>query len=82
MVITDIHQRSHTYIPPCVMASSAMGLNLGVFGFLLTTHVDTKMQNKCVQNIRVFCDTLCVFVIMLRLQYMQVKKVPDKPRLF
>ena len=32
---------------PCVMASSAMGLKLGVFGFLPTTHAKTNTKPVC-----------------------------------
>ena len=31
-------------IPPCIMVSPAMGLNLGVFGFLLTTRSKTNAK--------------------------------------
>ena len=43
---TDIQERdSRPRIPPCVMASSVMGLKLGVF----------KTQTKCVHNLRAPC---------------------------
>ena len=41
------------HIPPCVMASSAMGLKLGVFGFLLTTHAKTNTKQICSWSSRV-----------------------------
>ena len=41
---TDIHQRYQLPIPPCVTASSAMGLNLGVFRFLPTTHAKSNAK--------------------------------------
>ena len=41
--ITDIYMGDpRPPISPCVMASSAMGLKLGVFGFLPTTHAKTN----------------------------------------
>ena len=50
---TDIHQRFQTSIPPCcVMVSSAMGLNLGVFGFLPTTHTKMHVKQMRSQSLR------------------------------
>ena len=51
-------------IPPCVMESSAMGLKLGVFGFLPTTHT----KNKCAHDLRTPCGNLHMFIFALRLQ--------------
>ena len=41
---TDNTRDTRLPIPPRVMALSAMGLNLGVFGFLLTTHAKTNAK--------------------------------------
>ena len=38
-------------IPPYVMASSATGLNLGVFGFLPTTHAKIHAKQNCVHHL-------------------------------
>ena len=43
---------SRTPIPPRVMASSAMGLNLGVFGFLPTTHAKANAKQMRSQSLR------------------------------
>ena len=53
------------------MASSAMGLNLWVFGFL---------QPK--NDHRALCGFERVIVFPLRPQYMHVTYAPDEPRLF
>ena len=42
---------SRPCIQPCVMALSAMGLKLGVFGILPTTHTN-QTQNKYVHDLR------------------------------
>ena len=65
-------------IPTRVMVLSAMGLNLGVFGFLLTTHP----KNNCVHDLRAPCSVLRLFVFTLRPWYMQVTHAPDEPWLF
>ena len=39
-------------VSPCVMASSAMGFKLGVFGFLPTTHAKTNAKQMCPQTSR------------------------------
>ena len=62
-------------IPPCEMASPPMGLNMGVFGFLPTTHTTANVKGCKI-------SVLHEFVFMLRLQWMQVICAPDKPRLF
>ena len=41
-----------TFIPPCVMAWSAMELQLGVFGFLPTTHTETNTNKMCPRSSR------------------------------
>ena len=68
---------------PRVMALSAMGLNLGVFGSLPTMHAKNK-KNPTTNAFMIFapCGVLRVFVFMLKLQYMQVTYAPDEPRLF
>ena len=75
---------SHRYprprVPPHVMASSALGLKLRVFGFLPITHAK-HMQNECVHDFPMQCGVLCVSIFTLRPQYMQVTYAPDKPQL-
>ena len=44
-------------IPPLVVTSSAMGIKLGVFGFLPTTHA-IQVQNKCVHDLRAPCSII------------------------
>ena len=39
------------HIPPCVMASSALGLKLDVFRFLPITHVKTNAKTMCLQSL-------------------------------
>ena len=69
----NIHQRyqtSYTALPPCVMASSAMGLNFGVFGFcffVTNTHAETNAKQMCSWSSGL-CGVLRVFVFTLRLQ--------------
>ena len=72
-----ILNKSQTYtrdprppILPCLMVSSAMGLNLGVFRFLPTTH--RKNTNKCVHDLCAPRNVLCMSVFTIRPQYMQV----------
>ena len=52
-------------IPPRVMASSAIGHKLGVFGFLPTTHAK-QTQRKCFHNLNALCRALHVFIFTLR----------------
>ena len=40
----QIQGRSEPVIPPRIMASSAIGVQLGVFGFLPTTHAKTNAK--------------------------------------
>ena len=50
-------------IPPCVMASSAMGLNLGIFNFLPSTYA--KMNAKqCVHYLHALCSILRMFYLL------------------
>ena len=49
MYSTNIYERSQTSYTTRLMASSAMGLNLGVFGFLPTTHP----KAMCSRSLRV-----------------------------
>ena len=58
--VTDIQGRSQTsYTALCngVMASSAMGLNLRVFGFLLTTHAKQMYFSALCGVLRMFHHT-------------------------
>ena len=54
-------------IPPCVMASSAMGLRLGVFGFLPTTHAKTNAKRMRPWSLRCVVFQR-VFIFMIRPQ--------------
>ena len=75
-------QRYQTsYTAPCMVSSSAMGLNLGVFR-CFADHTHEQTENKCVHNLRAPCSVLRVFVFRLILQHMQVTHALDKPRLF
>ena len=49
-------------IPPRVMASSAIGLKLGVLGFL-PTNTQKQMQNKWVHDLRAPCSVLRQFYL-------------------
>ena len=69
-------------IAPRVMASSAMGLNLGVFEVLCQPHLQKQMQNKCIHALKAPCRILCMIVFMLIPQYMQVTHALDEPQLF
>ena len=56
VIVSHIHKGDpRPRIPPCVIASSAMGLKLGVFGFLHTMR----------------CFNTCKFIFMLRPQQIQ-----------
>ena len=47
-------------IRPCVMVSSAMGLNFGFFGFLPTTHTK-QMRSRSSRAMRLFvCLHVCL----------------------
>ena len=47
------------HIPPCVIASSAMGLKLEVFRYLSTTHAKKKEKEK--KNVKQICPrSLCI----------------------
>ena len=75
---TDIHGRSQTLYTPRVMASSVMGLKLGVLGYLPTTHAKTNASTifACRAVFR------HVFIFTLRPQQVLVTYAPDEPRLF
>ena len=63
------------------MALSAMGLNLGVFGFFPTTQA--KANAKQMRSWSVHAARILTHVFfMLRPQYMLVTYAPDEPRLF
>ena len=47
-----LKRNPRTPILPCIMASSAVELQLGKFRFLLTTHTRKQRQTKCVHNLR------------------------------
>ena len=68
-------------IPPRVLASPAMGFNLGVFRFYWS-HMQKEMQSKCVHDFRAPCGFLLLIVFTLRTQYMQITYTPDGPWLF
>ena len=69
-------------IPPRVMASSTMGLNLGVLGFF----ADHPCKNKCKTNAFIifacWAAFLHLFVFTLRPWHMQVAHASDEPWLF
>ena len=48
---TGIQGRSQPLYTPCVMASSSVGLKLGVFGFLPTTHAETNAKQMPPQSL-------------------------------
>ena len=50
LIASQIYTRDPRPIPPCVMASSAMELNLGVFGFLPPTHAKVNANDKRVYD--------------------------------
>ena len=58
-------------IPPLVMALSAMGLKLVVFGFLPTTHAKTEAKQMCSLNLCAPCSVLCM------LNYLHAQTVVD-----
>ena len=72
-MLPQIYTRDPRPIPLCVMASSAMGLNLGIFWLLPITHAK-QMRSRT--------GGLRMFVFTHRPQYMQVTQAPDEPRLF
>ena len=83
-VVTPQIYTRYTRLPilPCVMASSATGLNLGVLGFC-RPHMQKQTQNKCVHDLCAPRSVLRMFVFMLRPQHMQVTYYThDEPRLF
>ena len=49
-------------IPPRVMASSAMGLKFGVFGFLPTTHAKTNTKQMLSRSLRAVRRFMCVYL--------------------
>ena len=59
------------HIPSCEIASSAMGLKLGYSGFCWP-HTQKHMQTKYVHDLRVLCGISCVFIFMLRPQYIRI----------
>ena len=63
------------------MVSTAMGLNLGVIGFLPTTHTET-MQNQCIHDLRAPCSILHVFYLHSQTAVDAVTCAPDEPWLF
>ena len=83
---TGVHPQIYTRdprlpIPPLVMASSAMGLNMGAFSFFS----DHTRKTKCKTNaftISAHHAALYAFVFTLIPQYMQVTYAPDEPHLF
>ena len=71
---TDIERRSQKNpILLRVMASSAMGLKLGVFGSLPTTHTRKQTQTKCVHNYCTPCGVLRMFIFTLGPQYIRTR---------
>ena len=52
--VTDIQGRSQTLYTTLVMASSAMGIKLGVFGFY-QPHMQKQTQTKCVHDLHMPC---------------------------
>ena len=71
-------------IPPRVSTSSAMGLKLGVFGFVATTHIHMRgnTQTKCAYDLRASCSVSCVFISMLSLSQTEVHCAPEESWLF
>ena len=86
--LNEIKLNETTPILPCAMASSAMEVQLGVFGFLLTAHAEKK--NTCKQNAPTIFACCVVFHTCLsscsdRSTYVpdesQLKKKPKYPQL-
>ena len=72
---------SRPCILPLVMASSAMGLKLGVFRFLPTTLAKKQTQNKSRHNLRTPCR-VSTHVYLHAQTAVDVGDTPDQPRLF
>ena len=68
-------------IPLCVMVSSAMELQSGVFRFC-RAYTQKQTQTKCLQGLRALCSVSCVFIFTLRLQYICLSYALDESQLF
>ena len=86
---TDIYKGdTRARIPPCVMASSAMGLKLGVFWFLPTTHTAhaNKMHLRSSRAMRRFMcgyfhTPTAIHTHLMNHGYFDHRKNPETPNL-
>ena len=77
-----MYTRDPRPIPPRVMASSAMRVQLGGLRVFADRTRKNKSKTKCVHDLLTSCSGLRLFDFMLRSQYMQVTYASDKPQLF
>ena len=87
-----VHHRSQTFYiaPSLVMALSAMGLNLGIFGILPTMHAKTNTKTNAFTIFARHVAFYACFIFMLRPQciqshmhltnsYFDLEKNPEDP---